>query len=491
VLSWFNGKETEAKLAALDRVQAMIEFDLSGRILTANTNFLAATGYTLPEIAGQHHGIFVEPVYKASAEYRAFWDRLRAGEFSAGQFMRLAKGGKEIWIEASYNPLIGRDGKPYKVVKFATDITRQKAEDADRIGQMSAIRKAQAVIEFTLDGTILDANENFLATLGYTLGEIKGKHHSMFVAPAERTSNEYASFWATLKRGEYQAAQYQRVGKGGKEVWIQASYNPIFDAARRPYKVVKFATDITEQTKLLNNLRHIIDHNFSEIDKAVAKSANESHGSIEAARTTAENVQSVAAAAEELSASVGEISESMARSRTVTDSAFDQASAAGAYTKKLTDAAGAMTGIVALIQNIASQINLLALNATIESARAGEAGRGFAVVAQEVKSLANQAAKATEQITAEINGVQSISGDVVSALESIRSSIETMRDHVVTTVAAVEEQSALARDMSANMHNAASSVTTISTNVTSISAAVSQVSDAVSTTREATRVLAR
>jgi methyl-accepting chemotaxis protein len=405
--------------------------------------------------------------------------------------MRLAKGGKEIWIQASYNPLIGRDGKPYKVVKFATDITRQKMEDADRIGQMAAIRKAQAVIEFTLDGTILDANENFLATLGYTLGEIKGKHHSMFVSPAERVSAEYASFWATLKRGEYQAAQYKRVGKGGKEVWIQASYNPILDAAGRPYKVVKFATDITEQTKLLNNLRHIIEHNFAEIDKAVAKSASESHGSIEAARTTAENVQSVAAAAEELSASVGEISESMARSRTVTDSAFDQASAAGAYTRKLTDAAGAMTGIVALIQNIASQINLLALNATIESARAGEAGRGFAVVAQEVKSLANQAAKATEQITAEINGVQSISGDVVSALESIRSSIETMRDHVITTLAAVEDQSALARDMSANMHNAASSVTTISTNVTSISAAVTQVSDAVSTTREATRVLAR
>jgi methyl-accepting chemotaxis protein len=483
--------ETKAKLAALDRAQAIIEFNLDGIILTANKNFLTAVGYSLPEIVGKHHSIFVEPAYRDSAEYRQFWSRLRTGEFQAAQYRRFGKGGREIWIEASYNPVIGSDGKPYKIVKFATDITRQKAEDADRIGQMAAIRKAQAVIEFDLDGVILDANENFLATVGYTLDEIKGQHHSLFVSPAERASADYKAFWAALKRGEYQAAQYKRFGKGGKEVWIQASYNPIFDAAGRPYKVVKFATDITGQTKLLPNLRHIIDHNFAEIDKAVVKSASESSGSIDAARATAENVQSVAAAAEELSASVGEISESMARSRTVTDSAYDQASSAGAYTKKLSDAASAMTGIVNLIQNIASQINLLALNATIESARAGEAGRGFAVVAQEVKNLANQAAKATEQITSEINGVQSISSEVVAALESIRGSIGTMRDSVVSAVAAVEEQSALARDMSANMHSAAAAVNTISTNVTSISAAVSQVNDAVMQTREAARVLAR
>jgi methyl-accepting chemotaxis protein len=486
-----RSSEISTKLAALDRVQAIIEFDLQGNILTANENFLKTVGYALSDIVGKHHSMFVDPAYKDSAEYRAFWDALRGGQFKAAQFRRFGKGGKEIWIEASYNPLLGRDGKPYKVVKFATDITAQKNEDADRVGQIAAIRKAQAVIEFTLDGIILDANENFLATVGYALGEIKGQHHSMFVDAAYRASGDYSAFWASLKRGEYQAAQYKRFGKGGKEIWIQASYNPILDAAGRPYKVVKFATDITEQVKLLNNLRHIIENNFGEIDQAVARSAAESNGSIDAARSTAENVQSVAAAAEELSASVAEISESMARSRTVTDSAFEQASAAGAYTKKLTDAASAMTGIVNLIQNIASQINLLALNATIESARAGDAGRGFAVVAQEVKNLANQAAKATEQITAEINGVQSISGDVVAALESIRGSIGTMRDSVVSAVAAVEEQSALARDMSSNMHSAASAVNTISTNVTSISAAVTQVSDAVSTTREATRVLAR
>lgn len=483
--------ELKAKLKALDRVQAMIEFDLSGNILAANTNFLSAVGYTLPEIVGRHHSMFVEPGHQDSAEYRDFWNRLRGGAFEAGQFKRFGKGGNEIWIEASYNPLIGRDGKPTKVVKFATDITRQKAEDAERVGQVAAIRKAQAVIEFTLDGVILDANENFLATVGYRLDEIKGKHHSMFVEPAYRSNPEYAAFWAALKRGEYQAAQYKRYGKDGKEVWIQASYNPIFDPSGRPYKVIKFATDITAQISLLDKLRCMIDTNFGEIDQAITRSTRESGTAMEAAKTTQGNVRMIADASEELAKSVTEIAESMAKSKSVTDSAYEHATTAGGFTKRLTESAAAMTGIVGLIQNIAGQINLLALNATIESARAGEAGRGFAVVAQEVKNLASQAAKATEQITEEINGVQSVSSEVVNALESIRHSVETMRNHVVTTVAAVEQQSALTRDMSANMQNAAQAAATITENVAGISSAITQVAGAVSTTREAARVLAR
>ena len=483
--------EIAAKFSALDRVQAIIEFDLSGNILAANQNFLDATGYTLSEVVGKHHSIFVEPAYKASAEYRDFWARLRTGAFDTGQYKRLAKGGREIWIEASYNPVIGRDGKPYKVVKFATDITKQKAMDADREGQVSAIRKAQAVIEFTLDGIILDANQNFLGTLGYTLDEIKGKHHAMFVDPAYAAGTEYASFWAALKRGEYQAAEYRRIGKGGKVVWIQASYNPILDASGRPYKVIKFATDITHQVQLLDKLRRMIDENFAEIDAALAHSSHESEAATHAANATAGNVQATASASEELASSVAEVSVTMAKSKSATDSAFEQATAAGSYTKRLSDAADSMTGIVNLIQNITSQINLLALNATIESARAGEAGRGFAVVAQEVKNLANQAGKAAEQITAEINGVQTISGNVVTALESIRGSVDVMRSHVSATAAAVEEQTAVTRDMSSNMQGTARDVISISEHVTAISSAVKQVASAVATTREAAKVLAR
>ena len=239
--------ELLSQLAAIDRSQATITFSLDGTIEHANENFLKTVGYSLAEIKGQHHSMFVEPAYRQSAEYRLFWDKLGRGEYDAGQYKRIGKGGKEIWIQASYNPLLDQSGKAYKVVKYATDITEQVMRNADFNGQLAAIKKAQAVIEFTLDGKIIDANDNFLNTLGYTLDEIKGQHHSMFVEPAYRQSAEYRLFWEKLGRGEYDAGQYKRIGKGGKEIWIQASYNPIMGPDGKPFKVVKYATDITEQ----------------------------------------------------------------------------------------------------------------------------------------------------------------------------------------------------------------------------------------------------
>ena len=483
--------QREAMIKAIDRVQAVIEFDLDGTILTANGNFLNAVGYALDEIRGRHHSMFVDEATRESPEYRRFWDNLRAGNFEAAQFRRIAKDGREIWIEASYNPLLDARGRPFRIVKFATDITRQKTEDADRAGQVAAMSKAQAVISFTLDGIILDANENFLSVMGYALEEIRGQHHSLFVDAATKASPDYAAFWTRLKRGEYQAAQYRRFGKGGREVWIQASYNPILDAGGRPYKVVKFATDITDQIRMLETLRRMIDTNFREIDTAVVKTSDESSRALEAATTTRDSVQGMAAATEELAASIAEISQMMTKSQSATDSAFEQTHSAGSFAVRLSEATVAMGGIIGLINTIAGQINLLALNATIESARAGEAGRGFAVVAQEVKNLANQAARATEQIGTEINGVQAISDEVVRSLGAIRASIEVMRDSVVATAASVEEQSAVTRDMSSSMHHAARSSAMITENMAGISAAVTQVSQAVATTREAAVVLAR
>ena len=241
--------ETAGKSNAVSRVQAMIEFDLEGVILDANENFLRVVGYSLAEIKGKHHIMFVEPSLKNSSEYQDFWSALRAGDYKSGEFKRIAKSGADVWIIGSYNPIFDDKGKPFKIVKFATDVTTQKLATVELLGQMAAISKSQAVIEFAMDGTILDANENFLKALGYSLVEIKGRHHSMFVDAATRSSNEYGEFWAALGHGQYQAAEYKRIGKGGAEVWIQASYNPILDVMGKPFKVVKYATDITKQVR--------------------------------------------------------------------------------------------------------------------------------------------------------------------------------------------------------------------------------------------------
>jgi len=251
-------EQLNGKVVALDKVQAVIEFNLDGTIITANDSFLQALGYRLDEIRGQHHSMFVEQAEKVSNDYQQFWAQLNRGEFVNRDFKRITKDGREIWISASYNPVFDESGKPYKVVKFATDVTQQKLTSVENAGQLEAISKAQAVIEFNLDGTIITANDNFLQTLGYSLGEIQGQHHSMFVEPAFRASTEYSEFWAKLNRGVYQTAEYKRLGKGGREVWIQASYNPIMDLNGKPFKVVKFATDITESRRLaFENARNI------------------------------------------------------------------------------------------------------------------------------------------------------------------------------------------------------------------------------------------
>src|SRR6478609_8529285 len=327
-----------SKIAAISRAQAVIEFRLDGTIVTANENFCKALGYSLSEIEGKHHSLFVAQAERDGAAYREFWAKLNRGEYQAGEYKRIGKGGREVWILASYNPLLDENGKPFGVAKFATDITAEKLKNADLAGQISAIEKAQAVIEFNMDGTIITANANFLGALGYSLAEIKGKHHSMFVAPSERDSSGYREFWAALNRGQYQAAEYKRIGKGGKEVYIQASYNPIMDLNGKPFKVVKYATDVTKQV--------------------LVRMGNERVRGM---------MESVAAGSEELNASVREISEAMTKSRDTAMSAVDQVAAADAQAQRLTEAALAMSGIVELINNITGQINLLALNATMSN----------------------------------------------------------------------------------------------------------------------------
>ncbi len=421
-----------AIVAAIDKAQAVIEFTMDGIVLTANGNFLNTLGYSLSEIQGKHHSMFVEPAMRGSEAYREFWGTLNRGQYQSAEYKRIGKAGKEVWILASYNPILDEKGKPFKVVKYATDITGQKLKTADLAGQIAAIAKSQAVIEFDMDGTVLTANDNFLHTLGYSLGEIKGHHHRMFVDPTERDSAAYREFWAALNRGEYQAAEYKRLGKGGKEVWIQASYNPILDLNGKPFKVVKYATNTTDQ---------VIARMKSERVRGM--------------------MESVAAGAEELNASVREISEAMIKSKDTAVSAVGKVEVADGQAQRLSAAAQAMSGIVELIGNITGQINLLALNATIESARAGEAGRGFAVVASEVKNLANQAKQATDKITNEIESLNGISGEVVGALGAIKQEIQSVSEYVSATAAAVEEQSTVTSEMSSSMQRAAAEAASI------------------------------
>jgi methyl-accepting chemotaxis protein len=260
------------QIEAIGKSQAVIQFKMDGTIIEANKNFLEVVGYSLEEVQGQHHSIFVDPEYRNSPAYQQFWDALRRGEYQADEFKRMGKGGKEVWIQASYNPIMDADGKPFKVVKYATDITEQKLQTADFSGQIEAIGKSQAVIQFNMDGTIIDANDNFLGALGYSLKEIQGQHHSLFVDPEYRNSPAYQQFWDALRRGEYQVDEFMRLGKGGKEVWIQASYNPIMDSEDRPFKVVKYATDITEEK--IGNIRY-----REEVEALIteAKAGNLSH----------------------------------------------------------------------------------------------------------------------------------------------------------------------------------------------------------------------
>jgi methyl-accepting chemotaxis protein len=675
-------------LAAINKAQATLEFELDGTIITANDNFLKMVGYTLAEVQGKHQSIFVDEATRRSPAYREFWAKLNRGEPHIDEKRRKGKDGKDVWLELNYLPVFDRNGKPCKVFEYVRDVTKEKLHLADLDGQTAAISRTQAVIEFQMDGTIVTANENFQSIFGYTLDELKGKHHSMFVDEATRRSSEYHEFWAKLNRGESHSEEKKRIGKGGKEIWLQLNYNPILDMDGKPFKVVEYCTDITAQVNARHEVaqlasflellpiavvtmdtEHTIEFvnaaaaevagqraeqctgkkfwdvlydspkchagtcaageavrtgkiasgeaiaqvrgkewpvrvicsprydgntvvgvfqvmcditdevkarreaaELSEREKAAAEelrtkvssilevvsaatkgdltrevtvrgsdaigqmgeglskffgdlrgsiggigqtattlsssaeeltavsqqmSANAEETSTQAnvvsaaSEEVSKNVQTVAAGTEEMGASIREIAKNVNEAAKVATSAVKMAESTNETVAKLGESSAEIGKVIKVITSIAQQTNLLALNATIEAARAGEAGKGFAVVANEVKELAKQTAKATEDIGQKIDAIQTDTKGAVQAIGQISGIINQINEISGTIASAVEEQTATTNEMARNVSEAAKGSSEIAGNITGVARAAQETTTGANDTQKAAKDLSK
>jgi len=495
-------------LGGIDAAYAYSEFDIRGNILSANKNFLKIYGYRSEEIVGKHHALLIDSVYAQSRDYTKFWADLNAGQSQIDLFKRKTKEGHDIWVQAAYTPVKDEMGRVNMIVNIASDYTAQKLADDNNRRQLTEISRTQGVIEFTPEGVVVSANNNFLQTLGYTLDEVVGKHHSLFVEPAYRETPAYREFWKELNEGKFQTAEFKRIGKGGREVWIQATYNPSLGADGRTAKVIKVATDITARKVAEESLRRTMIA-VTENSQALASAAEEltavsqqmSSNSEEtaaqsnvvaaASEQVSKNVATVATSAEEMSASVKEIAKNANEAAKVATAAVKVAEETNHTVAKLGVSSIDIGKVIKVITSIAQQTNLLALNATIEAARAGEAGKGFAVVANEVKELAKQTAKATEDISQKIEAIQADAKGAVTSINQIGTIIGQINDISNTIASAVEEQSATTNEIARNASEAARGSTEISRNISNVSTAARNTTEGANNTLTAATELAK
>lgn len=385
-----EAKKSHHILDSLKNSLAFIEFTPDGTILDANTNFLNTVGYALDEIIGKHHSIFCDKSYIESTEYRQFWSKLASGQSMNNRFLRFKKNGTPLWLEASYNAVEGDDGEIKSIVKIASDITEHVEISNIQNGILAALDRSMATISFELDGTIIEANENFLNTTGYSLSDIKGCSHKIFCSSELTSSSEYSQLWSKLNKGEYVSGLFERRDSNGNVLWLEASYNPITDIDGKLIRVIKFATDVTQRVTNIKNVSEAVQTTVMETEHVSEQGKAVLTNSVSIMDEITKNIEVVA---KDISA--------------------------------IENQSDKISNIVSTISSIADQTNLLALNAAIEAARAGDQGKGFAVVADEVRQLASRTSASTTEISNVVKNNAALSASLSKNIIETQNKAET------------------------------------------------------------------